>query len=144
MTRHRLTSKQREELYDREAKKALAAGLGELPICNICTLPVDGARDRWHDSHNPYLPHALGGERDGIAHERCNLRHNNKHDTPLVAKNKRVRQNHIGATAPSLRPLPGGRNDWLKKKIDGTVVNRRTGESLFSRVRSPQNFGGRR
>lgn len=126
MTRRaRLTSKQREALYDVETAKARAAGLGEYPICNICRLPIQGFRERWHESHDPHLPHALGGSVTGIAHERCNLEHNWRVDTPMVAKNKRVRQRYIGAKSPSRRPLPGGRASPFKIKIGGGVELRR-------------------
>lgn len=124
MKRHRLTTRQREDLYDREVAKAVAAGRGNRPVCNLCNCPIYG-RD-WHESHNKYLPHALGGEVDGIAHVRCNLEWNNIHDTPLVAKVKRVRQKNIGAWR-SKRPMPFGRFDKLKQKIGGEVVERATG-----------------
>lgn len=96
MKRHRLTSSQREALWDRECAKAVAGGNGQFPICNLCALPIFPGQ-RWHESHNKFLPHAIGGDVDGIAHERCNLNHNHTHDTPLVAKVKRIRQKHIGA-----------------------------------------------
>jgi hypothetical protein len=124
----RLSSSAREKLYDAEAAKAKAAGLGELPICNICTTPVDGRRQRWHESHDPLIPKHMNGEVTGIAHEGCNLKHNNEHDTPLYWKNRRVRQRFIGAKVASGRPLPGGRRSFLKKKVNGQVVIRATGE----------------
>lgn len=122
--RHRLTSKQRQALYESESAKALASGRGEHPICNICNLPVQPGQE-WHDSHNKYLPHAAGGERDGIAHARCNLKHNNEHDTPLVAKLKRIAQKHSGAYR-SANPMRGSRDHpWQEKqKLNGTVVRR--------------------
>jgi len=122
--RTRLTSKQRETLFDQETAKARSMGLGDHPICNICGDPIVEFRERWHESHDPHLPHALGGSVTGIAHERCNLEHNWRIDTPLVAKNKRIRQRYIGAKAPSRRPLPGGRNSAYKIKIGGGVEPR--------------------
>lgn len=124
--RKRLPSSKREELYDREQLKAVTAGLGEFPICNLCRLPVMKFQ-RWNESHNPRLPHAIGGEVDGIAHETCNFDHNHKHDTPLVAKIKRIRRKDIGAHR-SRTQIAGGRHDRIKKKMDGTVVLRATGE----------------
>lgn len=44
-------------------------------------------------------------------------------DTPLYHKSRRQRQMNIGAKASQF-PLPGGRNDRLKKKIGGRVVER--------------------
>jgi hypothetical protein len=127
-----LTSKQRAVLYDAEAAKALAANRGALPICNICDGPVDGTRERWHESHNPLLPRALGGAVTGIAHERCNLEHNWRIDTPLIAKNNRLRQRNIGAYRTK-HPMRGGRSDTIKIKLDGTVVDRATGEVINRR-----------
>lgn len=125
-----MSSRSRELLYDQEAAKAAAAGLGNLPICNLCGYPIDGTRQRWHESHDPSLPRHAGGGVTGIAHERCNLRHNNEHDTPLYWKMKRIRQKHIGAHVPKGRRLPDGRYSNIKIKMDGTVVDRRTGERL--------------
>lgn len=121
--RRRLSSTKREELYKAEAAKAHAAGKGDLPICNLCGLPIDGIRQRWDESHDPRKPHWLGGDVDGIAHSRCNNRHAAEHDTPLFAKSNRIRRRFIGAQR-SLTPLPGGRDDRLKKKVNGRVVPR--------------------
>jgi hypothetical protein len=126
----RLSSSAREKLYDAEAAKARAAGLGDLPICNICKLPVDGIRQRWHASHNPKIPKHMGGEITGIAHERCNTHHNNTHDTPLFHKVKRVRQRYIGAKAPKGRPMVGTKASGIKKPFDGHPIDRRTGQPL--------------
>lgn len=48
------------------------------------------------------------------------------HDLPIIAKAKRNFDAHNGIRRPKQR-LPGGRFDHLKKKMDGTVVNRKTG-----------------
>ena len=81
--RRRLSTSDREKLYDNEAAKAHELGLGELPICNICQHPIDGVKSAWDESHDPKIPNWLGGEVTGIAHRRCNRKHNNEHDTPL-------------------------------------------------------------
>lgn len=124
MLRRRLSTRDRERLYDAEAAMAFVLGRGDLPICNICGDPIDGVKSAWDESHDPQIPHWLGGEVTGIAHRRCNRQHNNEHDTPLFWKTKRVRQRHIGAHVARSRPLPGGRGDYLKKKISGEVVRR--------------------
>lgn len=127
--RKRLTSKQREDLYDAEAEKARESGRGELPICNICDCPIDGRRERWNESHDPTKPRFLGGEVTGIAHQVCNFLHNNQHDTPLYAKSARQRQKFIGANISSGHQLPGGRSSPFKLKIGGRYpVDRVTGE----------------
>ena len=123
----RLSSRDREKLYDAEAAKARGAGRGEHPICNICDLPIDGVRQSWDVSHDPLHPNFLNGPVTGIAHRRCNRLHNNQIDTPRYHHIKRVRQRHIGAKV-SQRPLPGGRDSPIKIKIGRQVVDRRTGE----------------
>jgi hypothetical protein len=126
----RLSTKAREKLYDAEAAKARAAGRGDLPICNICDCPIDGKTQAWHESHDPTKPRWLGGEVTGIAHERCNLLHNNQHDTPLFAKNNRQRQGYIGAKVSAYRPMPGTKRSGIRKPMRpySDPVDRRTGQ----------------
>jgi hypothetical protein len=127
----RLSSSKRAALYDAEVAKAHAAGLGNLPVCNICGLPVDGTRERWHESHDPAIPRWLGGEVTGIAHERCNLRHNNEYDTPLFAKSNRVRQRYIGAKVRKGRPMIGTRDSGIKIPFGGgRPIDRQTGKEI--------------
>lgn len=127
-----LSSTKREELYNAEKAKAEAAGLGSLPVCNICGTPVDGMRQRWDESHDPQKPRWLGGAVTGIAHERCNRQHNNDHDTPLFHKNNRQRQKANGSFRPRSR-IAGSRSDPRKIKMDRTVVDRFSGERIQSR-----------
>lgn len=122
----RLSTKQRKALYESEVAKAKELGLGERPICNICCFPIVPP-GRWHASHNPHLPRALGGLIDGIAHERCNLEHAHKVDVPLISKVKRIRDKFHDLKRPR-RPMPGGKNDPRKRTMSGVVVNRVTGE----------------
>lgn len=128
MTR-RLSSRDREKLYDAEAAKAAASGRGPHPICNICDAPIDGVRQDWDESHDPVKPRWLGGLVTGIAHRRCNRRHNNEHDTPLFAKGRRVRQYYIGARVAG-QPMQASRTDRIKQKMDGTIVDRDTGRPM--------------
>jgi hypothetical protein len=124
MTR-RLSTKQREKLYDAERDKARAAGRGDFPICNICQCSILPGR-KWHESHNPLLPRAIGGEPAGIAHEKCNLTHARTHDVPLIAKVKRIRQKHIGAYQPD-RPMLGSVASGISRPFKGPPIDRRTG-----------------
>jgi len=126
MTRRtRLTIKQRQALYDRELSKARAAGK-EHPDCNICDLPVLPG-DLWDESHWP-RPRSFGGTITGIAHRyRCNRRHGAKIVTPLLVKSNRTRARHTGAFF-TRHPLPGGRDDRLKRTMRGQIVLRATGE----------------
>lgn len=122
MSRDRLTAREREALYHDECHKALSEGRGEYPICRLCDLAVLPGQ-MWHANHQAHKPRWLGGAIDGISHARCNLRHNNQIDTPLFAKNERIRKRHLDLKR-SRTPLPGGRDDRLKKRMDGTVVER--------------------
>lgn len=112
--RRGLSSTEREKLYDR------CRGENEFPICNI---PGCGGfvmpGQRWVESHFP-VPFALRGSETGIAHERCNRLYASKVEVPMIAHVKRVRRNFIGASV-SDRPMPGGRDDTIKKSIDGRV-----------------------
>lgn len=124
MIRRRLSPKGREELWKSEAQKAREAGRGEYPICNLCGFSVLPGR-LWDESHSG-VPHAFGGTAVGIAHRRCNRQHGAKIVTPMVAKAKRQWRLSVGISEPGLSetPLPGGRFDRLKKKLNGRVVER--------------------
>jgi hypothetical protein len=125
--RRRLSTTAREALYESEALKAAAAGLGEFPICNIpwCQQPIKPGQ-AWDESHYP-RPHALGGKITGCAHKRCNRDHGNQVVTPIVAKAKRQFRRDRDILR-SRKPLPGGRDDPRKRSMAGPVVDRRTGE----------------
>lgn len=125
-SRTRLSSKQREQLYRSEIEKARAAGLGDFPICRLCSFSILPGR-RWNQNHESAKPRWLGGTIDGISHEKCNFDHNYKIDTPLWAKNERIRKRHLDLKR-SRTPLPGGRDDQIKKTMRGEVVDRRTGK----------------
>lgn len=128
--RRRLTPKQREALYEREAASALDTGKGEHPICNIpfCGQPVRPG-EPWDESHYP-RPHAWGGTVTGVAHRKCNRLHGAQVVTPANAKANRNKRNRLGITRPGLglKPLPGGRDDRLKRTMSGKTVLRATGE----------------
>lgn len=123
MTFPRSRTKQREALYADECHKALASGRGEYPICRLCDQPI-APGSLWDINHEAHMPKWLGGAVDGISHRRCNRIHNNEVDTPLFAKNERVRRKHLDLPR-SATPVPGGRGDRLKKKMNGDVVERR-------------------
>lgn len=116
--RRGLSTTAREQLYDR------CRGDNEFPICNLCGLAVDGVHQAWDESHFP-VPASFGGTEVGVAHRLCNRRHNNEVVTPQNAKANRVRQHFIGA-AKTRYPLPGGRDDTIKRTMSGRVVPRGT------------------
>lgn len=115
--RRGLSSTDREKLYDR------CRGENEFPLCNIpfCGRPVR-VGERWVESHFP-VPFALGGTETGVAHERCNKLYAEKVEVPVIAKAKRGRQKFIGAYRTRY-PMPGGRDDTVKRTMSGRVVPR--------------------
>jgi hypothetical protein len=125
-TRRRLTKKGREALWLSESDAAREAGRGDFPICNLCNRAVIPGRDLWDESHDPAKPNAWGGTAVGIAHRRCNRIHGATVVTPMVAKAKRQWRRNVGIAEPgvTLNPIPGGRDDRLKKKLNGEVVQR--------------------
>lgn len=129
--RRRLSSTDREKLYDR------CRGDKEFPDCNICGLPVDGTRQAWDESHDPEgAPHCFGGTETGVAHRDCNRRHGAEVVIPMNAKADRVRQNFIGASVTSHK-MPCGRDSTRKKTMDGRVVAR---QPRLSRIAADDSY----
>lgn len=124
LSRHRLTTKQRRALYFTALDAAKAQGQDH-PSCNLCPHPIRPG-ESWDVSHEG-APAALGGTVVGLAHKRCNRIHGAKVVTPMVAKAKRAAVKFLDIKRPS-RPLPGGRDDRVKRTISGMVIDRATGE----------------
>jgi len=123
-----MSTTSRQKAWDREVARSKELGLGELPICNLCGCPV-GIGQAWDESHDPLKARAQGGTDTGVAHRKCNRDHGAQIVTPQIAKEKRIRARHTGAYR-SLKPLPCGRHSQFKKRMDGTVVDRFTGEPI--------------
>jgi len=119
-------SKAREALYSREAFKAHLEGQGKFPICHHCNLPVTPDQD-WDAAHID-VPRALGGNRVGVGHRRCNQEDNNKVVTPMAAKAREVWKRHVGIKGPGLggNPMQCGRRSGLRKTMRGNVVPRQS------------------
>ena len=92
--------------------------------CEECTAPL--AVGKFHYDHR--IPDALGGkptlENCTVLCLSCHSVKTTQEDVPTIAKSNRVRSKHLGANAPSRRPLPGGKNSPFKIKIGGAVVRR--------------------
>lgn len=102
-----------------------AKGDNDYPICNICcTWVLPG--QRWVESHMP-IPRAWKGTKTGVAHARCNAKRWREVEAPMMTK-----ANHQYDMARDIdvsrNPLPGGRDDPRKRRMDGTVVDRATGQ----------------
>ena len=91
--------------------------------CESCTRPLSEG-DIYYEH---IVCDALGGpptlENCGVYCKTCWSTKTRTYDHPTIAKAKRIEMRHLGAKR-SLNPLPGGRNDKLKKKISGEVVPR--------------------
>ena len=53
----------------------------------------------------------------------CHLKKTAGYDIPVIAKCNRIADKRMGLRK-SGKPLPGGRKDWRKKKLNGEVVKR--------------------
>ena len=93
--------------------------------CASCYLKIDAGK-AWDIDH--ILPVALGGtnkpENLQILCKPCHQSKTAKNDIPRIAKTKRLKARHLGAHAPSIRPIPGSRSSPWKRKMDGSVVRR--------------------
>ena len=82
---------------------------------------------KWHLDH--IKPSAFGGEPvlDNAACLclPCHTRKTGTKDIPAVAKSNRVRAKHLGFQKKRGPGLPGSRRSRWKRKLDGTVVERK-------------------
>ena len=94
-------------------------------ICAACTQKIDAGK-AWDIDHT--LPLALGGTNEPnnlqILCRPCHRAKTSQSDVPRIAKTKRLKSRHLGARAPSTRPIPGSRRSPWKRKMDGSVVRR--------------------
>lgn len=120
--RIRLSTLQRFELLQREKFR-----------CHLCRgLILVG--QAWDVSHE--IPLGLDGADDEAnrraAHRKCHRRRTATVDLPAIARAKRVEASHHGARV-ARQPMRGGRHDFLKRKMNGTVVVRTTGKPVSYR-----------
>lgn len=107
-------------------------------VCHICGGKIHHERgEAWDISH--VIPLAIGGDDDDVnrmpAHRKCHRVRTAEQDIPLIAKANRIRAKHIGATTPSSRPMPCGRNSRWRKKMNGEVVPRETARTVVKAYR---------
>lgn len=112
MIRRHISTTERERIWERFKR-----------TCQMCFQPTDG---RGFDLDH-HIPLEIGGD-DTEANLRplCRPCHRLKTagDMTDIARAKRRRARHIGAKAPSSRPIPGSRASGLRKRMDGIVERR--------------------
>jgi 5-methylcytosine-specific restriction enzyme A len=118
MRRQRLSTTMRMDLLKREHYR-----------CHLCKGLIHPGQG-WDVSHE--IPLELAGADDETnrraAHRKCHREHTAAVDIPAIAKAKRNLARHLGARTTSTRPMPGARNDRLKRRVGGLTVLRSTGE----------------
>ena len=81
---------------------------------------------KFHFDH--VIADGLGGEPTlencAVLCHACHNEKTRKHDVPLIAKTRRIQDRHLGIK--KLSRFPCSRNSRFKRKIDGTVVERRS------------------
>jgi hypothetical protein len=104
--------------------------------CVLCDRKIE-AGEPWIDEHLRAL--GLGGtnamENRGPAHKACAdaKTHGSDGDIARIAKAKRMKMRHVGIRKPS--KFPTSRDSRFKQKINGDLVDRRTGEVIRSSSR---------
>jgi 5-methylcytosine-specific restriction protein A len=103
----------------------LALFLAAKGQCQACAWRLTPGT-RWEVDH--IIPVALGGsphpDNLQVLCAACHGSKTSRRDTPALAKAKRVRARHLGATRPDTI-LPGSRRSPWKKRVDGRVERRR-------------------
>lgn len=104
-------------------------------ICYLCETKIL-VGEPWIQEH--VIPRMISGD-DELSnlrpvHVRC-AKEKTKQDQNDIAKVLRIRAKHIGAKE-SRRPMMGSKKSRLKRKFDGTVVDRETGKPVDMGSRS--------
>lgn len=98
-------------------------------VCHISGRKITAA-DKWDLDHVQAL--CNGGEnRESNLAPALRQEHRKKtaQDVAIKTKDRRVREKHLGIERPKAA-LPGSKKSRFKKRIDGTVIDRETGEPV--------------
>lgn len=102
-----------------------------LGICHICGEVIDLDTQAMDVEH--VIPLAMGGADEWRnvrpAHRDCHAA-KTKTDVTQIAKAKRVNRKHTNNFRPPRNVVPGSKASRFQKKLDGTVINRITGEKI--------------
>jgi 5-methylcytosine-specific restriction endonuclease McrA len=120
----------RQEFPNRVKRDAAVRANGK---CEQCGLRLRSGE--YHYDH--VIPDGLGGEPIlSNCEVLCRTCHNIKtrtKDVPAIAKAKRNFDRERGIKKSGNKPLPFSRQSHLKKKMDGTIVHRHTGQPISGR-----------
>lgn len=92
-------------------------------VCYLCGGKIDGATERWEIEHEIPLAISRDNSDDNLrlAHFKCH-KVKTANDAGDIARAKRRAAKHDGSARKT------GWSTRFRKKIDGTVIDRRTGE----------------
>jgi 5-methylcytosine-specific restriction protein A len=111
-------------------------------FCALCSMTISPGQD-WDVEHP--TPLWASGSDDGAdlapVHRRCHQA-KTRREASQRAKQNRVRWKHIGAWQ-SRSPMACGRNSRLKKRLDGSVVDRATGKVITLSREAWRRLSGR-
>lgn len=129
MSENRWTQPEKRKPLSR--KQRLAVFMKTQGTCYLCTQKLDVKG--WEAEH-PQALELLGPADIEALMPICKPCHKVKtaDDRKAIAKANSTRDRHIGALE-SKTPLPCGRKSPLKKRMDGTVVDRKTGKVIGGR-----------
>lgn len=101
--------------------------------CEVCTRKLMPG-DAWQADHIVALVNG-GANRESNLRCICDWCHKAKTRADVAEKSRtrRVQAKHAGVKSTSRTPMPFGRQDRRKRKVDGTVVDRVTGELIGRR-----------
>ena len=93
--------------------------------CEGCSQRIQ-AGQAWDIDH--ILPLALGGTNEPnnlqILCKPCHQTKTHHSDIPRIAKIKRLKAKHLGASSSAYLPIPGSKSSPWKRKMEGSVVRR--------------------
>ena len=92
--------------------------------CHLCGGKI-GVGEAWEVEHVIAWELSRDDSDENLrpAHVKCH-KVKTRQDMADIGRARRVHAKHIGAKAPSRRPLPGGRSSKWKIRVDGTIVPR--------------------
>jgi 5-methylcytosine-specific restriction enzyme A len=114
--------------FSRSTKRAAYARSGgrcESPTCGIA-LPAGWGGINYDHIINWAISRDSSLENCAVLCAACHLKKTSNYDIPVIAKVQRIADERIGIKRYSAKPLPGGRNSSVTKKLSGEVVKRQT------------------